>query len=786
MNPKTRISTRAASLLTALCMLVVLPASCNSNEETTQENSTETTIPVEQTSTGPVPSESEPDTGIITAAARPEPEDLSDWPGNIHNDRSVWVDYAETDYYVIEKHNFRAWFDLDTGNPLLLESEDRRLVLDGLLIDIGIDGSYLQNTLVFSDFARLATYELPDIRTTGQKQSDYDLISFAETESGVAVTLESGETRLVINYHLEPDGLLSNIDIINTGTEQQWINGVLFYVDSLQLNPEAKMLFPGNVPDGIRTLSRQIVNRLTVADLITPVIMIDSEGTPFNIFYLNEQEKWRTGYALSDESSLSAFHLAATEAHLAPGDSLHVGDLMIQFADVRDPYASMRDFYQKNGWLPAKGGITDGPLYSAHPAGTMDAGFHSGQDLFSYADELQVLSDMGIEHIWLLPVFHHPGRTDVYNPTDMSVIDEKYGGDAGAIHFGEAAAELGINVLYDYVPHGPEPHTPLAQAYPEWCAVDRQGNLQIEWDSVSFDMADPDYQQYLYDLVQDQVHRYNLSGARIDCGMGGLPNWNPAPGNRPSNSNMSGGIEVARVIREAFVDSGVEPLILSENFYPLPFYWPHSDLFYDMPFYRMLYTLNRADHSESEYASRIVRYLDAEVRSKPEGVLHMRFLGNHDTVSWVFDQRRPQQIYGTDKARALWTLLSLIDGIPMLYQGDEDPLIYGMGYLEESREFFAELFSARKMWLGSHLSIQYDLTSDPVIAFRRFDDSRERLVLINLSTQSNERDLSEVLANVGLSGSYIAEPVYGNASINGEIISMEPYSSTILVLEHMP
>src|SRR5690554_5234235 len=105
-------------------MLVVLPASCNSNEETTQENSTETTIPVEQTSTGTVPSDSEPDTGIIAAAARPEPEDLSDWPGNIHNDRSVWVDYAETDYYVVEKDNFRVWFDPDTGNPLLLENED--------------------------------------------------------------------------------------------------------------------------------------------------------------------------------------------------------------------------------------------------------------------------------------------------------------------------------------------------------------------------------------------------------------------------------------------------------------------------------------------------------------------------------------------------------------------------------------------------------------------------------------------------------------------------------------
>lgn len=774
------IMVRLAALIMAGAVLLVFPLACAAEKESEKK---ETTAPSSIT-TSTETTATEPESGdlVITATQVETITDPSAWNGNIHNDRATWSQYDAADHLIVEKYGLNVWFSKDSGSPVMLEKDGVRLELAGLLLDIGIDGSYLMNLAMFSDFARLATYELPDIRITGQKNYDYDLVSLERTDTGEAAVIRSAGTRIKVNYWLRPDGLMCNIEIFNTGSDRQWINGVLFYVDSMHLNPDATMLFPGNIPAGTRTLSRQAVNRIIQADLVTPVIMIDSEGSPFNIFFLNEQEKWRTAYTVSGENTLSALHLSATEAWLPAGESLPVGDLFIQIADPLDPYAGIRDFYLDNGWLPAAGGITDGPLYSAHPAGTMDSGFRSGMDLFSYADELQTIVDMGIEHIWLLPIFDHRGRTDVYGPTDMAIIDEKYGGDEGAVHFGEKAKELGISVLYDYVPHGPRPDTPLALAHPEWCAVDREGKLQIEWDCVSFDMADPDYQRYLYDLVQSQVHRFSLSGARIDCGMGGLPNWNPAPGNRPSNSNMAGGIAVTRVIREAFADSGVNPLILSENFYPIPFYWPYSDLFYDMPFYRMLYTLNRTDLDEVEYASRIVRYLDAEVRSKPEGVLHMRFLGNHDTVSWVFDQRRPQQIYGTDKARALWSLISLIDGIPMLYQGDEDPMIYGMGYLEESRAFFAKLFAARRQWLGSHMSIRYDLTPDSLIALRRFDQSSERLVLVNLSATGDSRDLAQIMGNVGLSGSYVVEIVYGEAAISGGEIFLEGYESVILDL----
>ena len=77
-------------------------------------------------------------------------------------------------------------------------------------------------------------------------------------------------------------------------------------------------------------------------------------------------------------------------------------------------------------------------------------------DLFEYAQHLPALKEMGVDHIWLLPVFDH-NEEGVYHSNDQSVIDERYGGEEGCRYFCDKAHELGMTVLFDYVPHGPAP-----------------------------------------------------------------------------------------------------------------------------------------------------------------------------------------------------------------------------------------------------------------------------------------------------------------------------------------
>ena len=81
------------------------------------------------------------------------------------------------------------------------------------------------------------------------------------------------------------------------------------------------------------------------------------------------------------------------------------------------------------------------------------------------------------------------------------------------------------------------------------------------------------------------------------------------------------------------------------------------------------------------------QFLHDQALTLPPGALKMRWISNHDTVSWTFQKQRPPA-YGVDRMRALLALCALIEGVPMVYQGDEDPAVYG-GQGESSVDFLA-------------------------------------------------------------------------------------------------
>ena len=146
----------------------------------------------------------------------------------------------------------------------------------------------------------------------------------------------------------------------------------------------------------------------------------------------------------------------------------------------------------------------------------------------------------------------------------------------------------------------------------------------------------------------------------------------------------------------------------------------------------------------AQYAALLTDFLERESWITPADYHKMRFLGNHDTVSWVWQSKRAVDCYGVGGAKALFALISLIDGVPMIYQGDEDPTIYG-GTTENLTDFFTRLFADRKHFLpsGSNLTT-YLHTGTPVMAFIRepqevpaadyqTEGAGRVLVLINLS-----------------------------------------------------
>lgn len=588
--------------------------------------------------------------------------------------------------------------------------------------DVGVNQQYLFRHYAFDSLLEKRTWETPNITP----QAAPVCLEPVVTAGGLQVALHQGQCQGAESY---------TCTVTNVGQEPCMLNGLAFTVC---LGPGHVLAdFPLNVPHGqvdCRTLAE---GQLVQGGLVSTTIHVQDAdtGAEHNLIFLDPVEKWSLGvYRLGGEAR--AVFIPAVECDLAPGQSITCGTLYIQ-QPQGDAYLAMRDFFTGLGYLPATGGLQGGVMYSCHPNGTMDGMMDkepNGPGMVKFAEYLPELKRMGIDHVWLLPIFEHEGR-GVYHTSDQFIIDKRYGGDEAVRAYVEKAHQLGMTVLFDYVPHGPAKGDPLYYQHPEWCSIRRDGQPQDEWDCVSFDMTLPAYRDYTTGLIRNHVERFGIDGARIDCAMGGLSNWEPQNGNRPSASNLHGGVCITKAIFDGFRASPTPTLILPENFNPVPCYYPYTDVFYGMNFYRLLVELDEQYRDDAAaYVRELTRWLEVEHRAMPEGLGRLRFLGNHDTVSWVWQSARAVHWYGVEKAKALFALIMLIDGMPMLYMGDED-LSLACKEGPVLRDFFTQLIALRKSTVGDSRHIQHLHTGNGIFACIRENQGKRYLVAINLHCQ---------------------------------------------------
>jgi glycosidase len=642
---------------------------------------------------------------------------------------------ASSTEIIYKNNDVQCKFDRQTGQLISITNKHMSMAYDGLTIDVGCDGEYIGGSLAFHSFDPLNTWSLPPIDPLPNAKG-LEFLGYNENLQELQMIYAAAGLEVTVKYTLRHGAVEVTTRIKNVKGGKRIINGVAFLLKQQAAAGDVSFTFPGNIPYQEFLASELQVYDPVVTNLVNPIIQCAADNGQFNVLFVDEEEKWGTGVYKTQEGAIHYANVAGVESFLDINESLTCGTLYIQLNGSMDPYMPIRDLYRRKGWNPPSGGHTDGVLYSCHPHGTMDSNFQDRKTLREYAEEFKDLKEMGIDHVWILPIFEHLDR-GVYHPTDQRIVDERYGGDEAVRYFSKTLHDLGMTLLFDYVPHGPEPEDPLGQEHMEWASLDRDGNPKLEWKCLSFDMTNPEYRQYTTELVEEHIDRFDVDGSRIDCAMGGLSNWNPLRGNRPSHSSLRGGVCISKAIRDGFVNKNKKPIVTPENFNPVPVYIPHTDIFYDMPFYRALWEMDMADLTPLEYTRNITRWLHDEMMTTPENYIKLRFLGNHDTVSWVLQKARATEVYGAEKAKALWVLMACIDGVPMIYQGDEEASIYRKEG-PNLRGFFKDLFAARKQWLGNQYDVQYLYTGTPVMAFLRTHGDEKRLVVINLSPDTEK------------------------------------------------
>ncbi len=659
-------------------------------------------------------------------------------------------------------------FSKETGHLFMATADGKEYPMEGIRIDVGVEGAYARGMLAFDGLDGKNTWELPAILPTGGK----DAASF----EGLRVNdglLEGVYKcgRLLIRQRYDMCGGVLRVaaQVENISDKRVTVNGTAFL--SSRKMAGTMFEFPTNVPSNAFFAADMKPYQPVSCGLVGSMTHLRDDSGDMNLLFLDTVEKWSQG-AYREGNNIVCAYVAAVECWLLPGQTFDCGYLYVQPVPKGDPYLAIRAFFDGLGYHAATDGIREGVLYSCHPHGTMDNNFKQPKDLWEYAKELEDIKALGVDHVWILPVFEHLDR-GVYHPTDQSIIDARYGGEEAMRAFSDRAHELGLTVLFDYVPHGPAPEDPLAKEKDHWCSRRRDLSLQDEWHCVSFDMTNPDYLRYTSDMVNSHVRRFDIDGARIDCAMGGLSNWTPYANHRPSASNLAGGVAISGAIKQGFLEMGKKALNMPENFNPVPAYYPVTDLFYGMNLYRVLVELDKKREDAAYFVRELTRFLSIEHRAMPKDLKKLRFLGNHDTVSWVWQCKRAYEVYGTERAKALFALMAFLDGIPMVYQGDEDPSLAGKEG-PALRDFFRDLYTARRAYIGEGTDITHLYTDCGVMAFIRNVDGARRLVLISLSGQQETVSLKE------LSG---ARSLLGKLDIRDGKVAVPAYAFDIFELE---
>lgn len=679
----------------------------------------------------------------------------------------------EADTWTFSCNGVQATLDPQTGFVTGVQNEEDRFSCSAIMLDAGADGASLFSQLGYKDMDTLATYELPTLYPRMKPLPSYHVDAIETSSDGFTVRLCLDPYSFVCEYHFRPSCLSMDVTLEVSGKQQVAVNGIGLIVSGIEgfSSESTTFEFPGSTPEGKHHFGSSIY-KPTCADYSAPAVVLEDGEKAATILFADEVEKWTTGCYLDHDGRPCVAFLAAVQGWLTPETPMKVGTFYLPLQ--REGLSARRLVSQI--WKEAGFHTPDDSdavkdvlaIYSGHPFGTMDTGFQNKMTLDEYAGQMDHVAAMGFDAVWLLPVFSHSGD-NVYEPIDQGVIDVRYGGEGAAQTFLDKTHALGMKVLFDFVPHGPRPNYAFAKEHDDWISKNIYNQNQIEWECVSFDYNNESYRQYSEELAKKYA-AMGLDGARVDCSMGGLPNWYSPTYLRASASGLQGGRNIVSSLRQGFLEGREDVVLLPENFHPIPTYASVTDIFYDMPLYRCLYDLNQKGLDETSYVRALSEFLQAEHDSSVFGQLKLRFLGNHDTVTWTFDAQRAQTLYGTEKAKSLWMALAWIDGVFYLYQGDEDPGTYGLEG-ENLEPFFTELLSAKRQYLPHTLDTVYLETDSPVFSFYRFDKDTARLVLVNFSDTPQRCPVPE--------GSSALCQIGDASLVKGEAV-LGPYAGMIL------
>ncbi|WP_203290688.1 alpha-amylase family glycosyl hydrolase [Maricaulis parjimensis] len=269
-------------------------------------------------------------------------------------------------------------------------------------------------------------------------------------------------------------------------------------------------------------------------------------------------------------------------------------------------------------------------------------------------DQLPRLAEMGVDILWLMPIqpigeVNRKGTLgSPYSISDYTDVNPELGTLDDIRAFVDAAHDLGMEVILDWVANHSAWDNPLVEDHPDWYSRNWAGEMQpppgTDWsDVVDFNYDNPDLRDYMAGAMEFWVREVGFDGFRCDvAGFVPLDFW----------ERVRTDLEA---IKPVFMLAEWEQRDLHRHAFDATYAWSWNNMMHDV-------ALNDA-------GAGAVRgyYLYEDANAWPRDAYRLRYVANHDQNSWEatqFDR------FG-DALEAVIALSFTGTGIPMIYNGQE-------------------------------------------------------------------------------------------------------------------
>lgn len=408
----------------------------------------------------------------------------------------------------------------------------------------------------------------------------------------------------------------------------------------------------------------------------------------------------------------------------------------------------------------------------------------------SVIDRLDSLQDLGIDALWLGPIYPSPAGDYGYAVNDYFDVSSRYGDLEDFRRMVEEAHARNIRVLLDFVPNHSSDRHPYFQtaltegaASPYWDYYDRaedgQHTYYFDWTNLpNLNFENPDVRRWMLEAFTYWVREFGVDGFRVDVAWG-------IRERRPDFWMMW---------RDELKRLKPDVLLLAEASARDDFYFTEGfDAAYDWT--------SQLGHWAWELVFEdrdlLTFNLNAALTNLRNGfhddALIFRFINNNDTGSRFISK------YGPDMTRVAAALLLTLPGIPCVYTGDEygerfspyfdpNPLTWEDTF--GLRDYYKTLIALRHNIPSLHSRVMTILEAAPrtdVYAYARHlaDGSQPVLVLLNFTNDDVAAEITLPEAFAELARESLTDAITGESittTTNGGTLQINAPAMRALIL----